>query len=64
MKQSWLNAHNANIAYENPVFRKALEDFLILPDGIGVDIASKVFYGERFPANLNGTDFVPVFSST
>ncbi|ENR65339.1 WecB/TagA/CpsF family glycosyltransferase [Brucella abortus] len=59
MKQSCLNAHNANIAYENRGFRKALEDFLILPDGIGVDIASKVFYGERFPANLNGTDFVP-----
>ncbi len=59
MKQGWLNANNANIAHENPAYCKALEEFLILPDGIGVDIASKVAYGERFPANLNGTDFIP-----
>ncbi len=64
MKQSWLNAHNANIAYENPVFRKALEDFLILPDGIGVDIASKVFMANAFrPISMAPISF-PVFSST
>lgn len=59
MKQGWLNANNSNIADTNPVYRAALEDFLILPDGVGVDIASKVAYGSRFPANLNGTDFIP-----
>ncbi|WP_094507645.1 WecB/TagA/CpsF family glycosyltransferase [Brucella thiophenivorans] len=59
MKQGWLNANNANIAHEDPAYMKALEDFLILPDGIGVDIASKVAYGNKFPANLNGTDFIP-----
>ncbi|MBN9247947.1 MAG: WecB/TagA/CpsF family glycosyltransferase [Hyphomicrobium sp.] len=32
---------------------------LILNDGVGVDIASQILYGERFPENLNGTDFTP-----
>lgn len=60
-KVSFLNAHNANIAYMDPVFAEALDDFLILPDGIGVDMAAKLLYGAPFPANLNGTDFVPAF---
>ncbi|TIQ46418.1 MAG: WecB/TagA/CpsF family glycosyltransferase [Mesorhizobium sp.] len=60
-KVSFLNAHNANLAYSDPVFAEALEDFLVLPDGIGVDIAAKLLYGAPFPDNLNGTDFVPAF---
>lgn len=60
-KVSFLNAHNANIACTDPVFAAALEDFLILPDGVGVDVAAKLLYGESFPDNLNGTDFVPAF---
>ena len=60
-KVSFLNAHNANIAYTDPVFAQALDDFLILPDGIGVDLAAKLLYGAPFPDNLNGTDFVPAF---
>jgi exopolysaccharide biosynthesis WecB/TagA/CpsF family protein len=60
-KVSFLNAHNANIAYSDPVFAEALDDFLILPDGIGVDVAAKLLYGAPFPDNLNGTDFVPAF---
>ncbi|KQZ79052.1 UDP-N-acetyl-D-mannosaminuronic acid transferase [Mesorhizobium sp. Root157] len=58
-KVTFLNAHNANLAYADPVFAEALDDFLILPDGVGVDLAAKVLYGTPFPANLNGTDFVP-----
>ncbi|MEO5758716.1 MAG: WecB/TagA/CpsF family glycosyltransferase [Mesorhizobium sp.] len=60
-KVSFLNAHNANIAYTDPVFAEALDDFLILPDGVGVDLAAKLLYGAPFPDNLNGTDFVPAF---
>ncbi|MCO4318738.1 WecB/TagA/CpsF family glycosyltransferase [Phyllobacterium sp. 21LDTY02-6] len=56
---TWLNAHNANLACENSEFRSVLQDFLVLPDGIGVDIASKLLHGTPFPANLNGTDFTP-----
>ncbi|MEQ1953932.1 WecB/TagA/CpsF family glycosyltransferase [Mesorhizobium sp. CN2-181] len=57
----FLNAHVANMASTDPEFADALADFLVLPDGIGVDIAAKLLYGEPFPANLNGTDLVPGF---
>lgn len=60
-KISFLNAHNANTAWVDPVFAEALDDFLILPDGVGVDMAAKLLYGAPFPDNLNGTDFVPAF---
>lgn len=55
----WLNAHNANIMRDQPVYRAVLDEFLILPDGVGVDIASSILHGSQFPANLNGTDFTP-----
>jgi exopolysaccharide biosynthesis WecB/TagA/CpsF family protein len=58
-KVCFLNAHNANIACSDPAFAEALRDFLVLSDGVGVDIAAKLLYGEAFPANLNGTDFIP-----
>jgi exopolysaccharide biosynthesis WecB/TagA/CpsF family protein len=60
-KVGFLNAHIANIASGDPAFRTALEDFLVMPDGIGVDLAACMLYGAPFPANLNGTDFVPAF---
>jgi exopolysaccharide biosynthesis WecB/TagA/CpsF family protein len=56
---AFLNAHNANIACTVPDFARALDHFLVLPDGIGVDIASRMLYGDAFAENLNGTDFVP-----
>ena len=36
-----------------------LDHFLILSDGVGVDIAAWLLHGKMFKANLNGTDFVP-----
>ncbi|RJT35092.1 glycosyltransferase [Mesorhizobium waimense] len=60
-KVSFLNAHNANIAFTDPTFAEVLDDFLILPDGVGVDMASTLLYGAPFPDNLNGTDFIPAF---
>ncbi|MCO5160405.1 MAG: WecB/TagA/CpsF family glycosyltransferase [Mesorhizobium sp.] len=55
----FLNAHNANVACLDDEFTRALRRFLVLPDGVGVDIAAKWLHGRPFPANLNGTDFVP-----
>ncbi len=60
-KVGFLNAHNANLVATDPVFAEALGDFLVLPDGIGVDMAAKILYGSPFSENLNGTDFVPGF---
>lgn len=56
---SFLNAHNANALLKDPQYRDALERHLVLPDGVGVDMASMAMFGRPFPANLNGTDFVP-----
>ncbi len=58
---AFLNAHGSNVAARTPEFRAALDGMLVLNDGIGVDIAARVLYGDAFPANLNGTDFVPYF---
>jgi len=56
---AFLNANNANYMMADPEYRAALSHQLVLPDGIGMDLASQVMHGDRFPANLNGTDFVP-----
>lgn len=56
---SFLNAHNANVMMSDPNYRMALSRHLVFPDGIGVNIASRLINGRSFPANLNGTDFVP-----
>ncbi|MEX3007058.1 WecB/TagA/CpsF family glycosyltransferase [Hoeflea sp. TYP-13] len=56
---AFLNAHNANQAMINNDYHHALEHCTVLPDGIGVDLAARALYGAPFPANLNGTDFIP-----
>ncbi len=58
-KFAFLNAHGANIAHRKSDYREVLKQFTVLSDGIGVDLASKILYGQSFPANLNGTDFIP-----
>ncbi len=60
---AFLNSHVANIAADDPAYKQLLRDFLILPDGIGVDIAAWLKHGGTFPANLNGTDFMPLLLS-
>lgn len=56
---AFLNANNANVMVGDPEYRDVLDRCLVLPDGIGVDIAAHFLHGGRFTANLNGTDFVP-----
>jgi exopolysaccharide biosynthesis WecB/TagA/CpsF family protein len=56
---SFVNAHNMLLALRDDEYREILSQNLVLPDGIGLNIASKIAHGAPFPANLNGTDFVP-----
>lgn len=56
---SFLNAHNANLMLKDPAYLEVLSRHLVLPDGVGIDFASLAMHGRMFPANLNGTDFVP-----
>jgi exopolysaccharide biosynthesis WecB/TagA/CpsF family protein len=63
-KLAFCNAHVVNLAASDGRFRKSLEAFLVLPDGVGVDLGSRVLHGAPFPANLNGTDFIPNLITT
>ena len=56
---TFLNAHNANVALADERFARAMRNFLVLSDGVGVDIASRALHGAAFKANLNGTDLIP-----
>lgn len=56
---AFANAHTLNTAVSDPKFHDVLLRCIVLNDGIGADIASRVLYGTRFPENLNGSDFMP-----
>jgi len=57
------------VAFANPNFVTQLRRhgpspdrmarFLVLNDGLGIDIASAILFGAKFPDNLNGSDFAP-----
>jgi exopolysaccharide biosynthesis WecB/TagA/CpsF family protein len=56
---AFCNAHTVNIARRSPAFIEALRRMTVFNDGIGLAIARRLIYGERFVANLNGTDLTP-----
>lgn len=56
---TFLNAHISNMAAKIPALDDILNRSLVLNDGIGVGIASMLLHRKPFPANLQGTDFVP-----
>ncbi|MGZ4968204.1 MAG: WecB/TagA/CpsF family glycosyltransferase [Methylobacter sp.] len=61
VRLAFLNANLANVAYEDIRLRNMLNRFLLLNDGSGINLASKLLYRQAFPDNLNGTDFTPYF---
>jgi alpha-1,3-mannosyltransferase len=58
---AFANANCLNVAYRDPQVRAALGEAVVLNDGIGIDLASKLLFGAQFPDNLNGTDFTPYY---
>ena len=56
---AFANANALNAAARDGRVRDVLKHCLVMNDGIGVDVASRILFGARFPQNLNGTDFVP-----
>jgi alpha-1,3-mannosyltransferase len=58
---AFANVNALNIAYRNRQFRSVLRSSIVINDGIGVDIASRLLFGSAFPQNLNGTDFIPQY---
>lgn len=61
VKLAFCNANLVNVLADEPALQRSLSTFLVLADGIGVDIGSWLLYGAPFPDNLNGTDFFPAF---
>lgn len=61
IKVAFANAHTLNTAAINRRYREVLGRFAVFNDGVGVDLASRLHFGKRFPDNLNGTDFIPAY---
>ncbi|MCX7325654.1 MAG: WecB/TagA/CpsF family glycosyltransferase [Hyphomicrobiales bacterium] len=59
LKLAFANSHLVNLALDDSTYAGVLRRFLVLPDGIGVDLGALIMHGRTFPANLNGTDFIP-----
>jgi exopolysaccharide biosynthesis WecB/TagA/CpsF family protein len=54
---AYVNAHTLNLARRDVALRDVLNrSDLVMNDGIGLKLAARM-RGERFPENLNGTDF-------
>jgi exopolysaccharide biosynthesis WecB/TagA/CpsF family protein len=56
---TFLDAQNGNRMVRDAEYRAVLQRQIVLPDGEGVDIASRLFHGRSFPANMSGASFVP-----
>jgi len=61
VRLAFVNANLANMAYEDFQLHATLRRFLLINDGVGLNIASRILFGKPFPDNLNGTDFIPYF---
>lgn len=64
VKLAFANANLVNFAAADAALAHALRGFLIFPDGVGVDLGSRLLHGSPFPANLNGTDLTPYLLAT
>lgn len=60
-KQATLLFANTNFVVQCRNMRNRMTDegITIVNDGVGMDIAARLFHGDRFKENLNGTDFLP-----
>jgi beta-1,4-glucosyltransferase len=56
---AFANANLLTILGDDPDSLALLDPFLVFNDGVGLDIASKLLYGEPFPDNVNGSDLTP-----
>lgn len=59
IRVAFCNANTMLQALTRPSFAQVLRSFLVLNDGVGMNLCSRLFTGRPFEDNLNGTDFVP-----
>ena len=58
---AFFNSNTMLHAFRSAAYARTLSRFLLLNDGLGVDLCSWLFKARPFQHNLNGTDFVPEF---
>lgn len=56
---AFCNMHTHNLARRSRPLADALSQATVFNDGVGMDLASLILFGRKFPANLNGTDLTP-----
>ena len=56
---AFCNAHTAETALRDARLAAALRRFLVVNDGIGIELGARIVSGRGFSENLNGTDFIP-----
>lgn len=56
---AFCNMHTFNLARRSRLLADALAKATVFNDGLGIDIASRILFGTKFPDNLNGTDLTP-----
>ncbi|BDI04938.1 WecB/TagA/CpsF family glycosyltransferase [Sphaerotilus microaerophilus] len=61
VRVAFANANLLNVSATSPPLRVALRRFLVVNDGSGINLASRLLGYGAFPDNLNGTDFIPYF---
>jgi exopolysaccharide biosynthesis WecB/TagA/CpsF family protein len=61
VRLGFVNTFAAYLLGKSDHLQSVLRDFVLLNDGIGLDLVSLIKYGERFGFNLNGTDFTPFY---
>jgi exopolysaccharide biosynthesis WecB/TagA/CpsF family protein len=59
LRVAYANSNLIAYSRRQPAVRAALEDFLVLNDGVALNAAARLVHGRAFPDNLNGTDFTP-----
>lgn len=59
IRVAFCNAHTMVSALRSNDYVQTLSRFVVLNDGVGVDMCSSLFMGRRFEDNLNGTDLIP-----
>jgi len=64
VRLGYVNSFTAYLLARSAAYRASVRGFLLLNDGVGLDIVSLVRHGRRFPCNLNGTDFTPLYLRT
>lgn len=53
---AFCNMHTFNMARRSHSVANSLKRCTVFNDGVGIDVASRILFGDSFPANLNGTD--------